>query len=56
MGTDKRGEAGIKELSFPGIHPKTAKYLAEKIKIKAIGLGTPSLDYGKSKTYQMCPR
>ena len=52
MGTDKRGEQGVKALSFPGIHPKTAAYLAKQVKIKAVGLDTPSLDYGKSTTYQ----
>ena len=52
MGTAKRGQQGVKELSFPGIHPQTAKYLAEKVKVKAVGLDTPSLDYGKSSTYE----
>ncbi len=48
MGTTKRGEAGVKALSFPGIHPQTAEFIATKRKIKAVGLDTPSLDYGKS--------
>lgn len=51
MGTDKRGQEGVKNLSFPGISPKAATYLAKKIKIKAVGLDTPSLDYGKSTDF-----
>ncbi|WP_281558018.1 cyclase family protein [Thalassomonas sp. RHCl1] len=52
MGTVKRGEQGVKELSFPGIHPKAAEFIASKRKIKAVGLDTPSLDYGKSTQFQ----
>ena len=51
MGTDKRGQEGVKNLSFPGISPKAATYLAKKLNIKAVGLDTPSLDYGKSTDF-----
>lgn len=51
MGTDKRGEAGVRELSFPGIHPDAARLLATGRTIKAVGLDTPSIDYGKSKNF-----
>ena len=52
MGTDKRGEAGVKELKFPGIHPEAAKFLVTKRKIKAVGLDTPSIDFGGSTLYE----
>ncbi|WP_236701302.1 cyclase family protein [Thalassomonas viridans] len=52
MGTVKRGEQGVKELSFPGIHPEAAGFIATKRKIKAVGLDTPSLDYGKSTGFE----
>lgn len=48
MGTKKRGPEGVKELSFPGLHPDAAKWLVEYRDIKAIGLDTPSIDYGRS--------
>ncbi len=52
MGTDKRGEEGVKELKFPGIHPETAKFLVANRKIKAVGLDTPSIDYGGSVLFE----
>lgn len=52
MGTDKRGPEGVKELKFPGIHPDAAEFLANKRKIKAVGLDTPSIDYGGSSLYE----
>ena len=51
MGTDKRGEEGVKELKFPGIHPDTARFLANERNIKAVGLDTPSIDFGGSTLY-----
>jgi kynurenine formamidase len=52
MGTDERGQEGIKKLKFPGIHPEAAKFLATKRKIKAVGLDTPSIDFGGSKLFE----
>ncbi|TVQ03599.1 MAG: cyclase family protein [Balneolaceae bacterium] len=52
LGTDKRGEEGVAELSFPGIHPDTAQWLIENRRINAVGLDTPSLDYGKSRLFE----
>lgn len=48
MGTDKRGAEAVAGLHFPGLHPNAAKWLVENRKIKAIGLDTPSIDYGQS--------
>jgi len=52
MGTDKLGEEAVKELHFPGLHPDGAKWLVENRNIKAIGLDTPSIDYGQSTYFQ----
>lgn len=52
MGTKKRGEQGVAELHFPGLDPYTAKWLTKKRKVKAIGIDTPSIDYGPSKNFQ----
>lgn len=52
LGTDKRGEEALAELSFPGIHPKAARWLVENRNIKAVGLDTPSLDYGQSELFE----
>lgn len=56
FGTPKTGMAAIPELHFPGILPDAAQWLVEKRNIKAVGLDTPSLDYGQStdfKTHQI---
>ncbi len=52
MGTEKRGKAGVEELKFPGIHPEAARFLVTKRKIKAVGLDTPSLDFGGSTLFE----
>lgn len=51
MGTDKLGDEAVKELHFPGLHPDTAKWLVENRDINAVGLDTPSIDYGQSTHY-----
>ena len=52
MGTDERGPEAIQKLKFPGIHPDAAKFLISKRKIKAVGLDTPSMDFGGSKLFK----
>ncbi|WBL41733.1 cyclase family protein [Algoriphagus halophytocola] len=51
FGTAKTGADAIPELHFPGIQPETAEWLAKSRNIKAVGLDTPSLDYGQSKDF-----
>lgn len=51
FGTSKIGLEAIPELHFPGIDPAGAKFLAQKRKIKAVGIDTPSLDFGQSKDF-----
>lgn len=52
MGTNERGKEAVKKLKFPGIHPDAAKFLVSKRKIKAVGLDTPSIDFGGSTQYE----
>ncbi len=52
MGTDKRGSEAVKELHFPGLHPEAAKWLVEDRKVSAVGLDTPSIDYGQSELFE----
>lgn len=51
FGTAKIGADAIPELHFPGIQPETATWLAKNRNVKAVGLDTPSLDYGQSKDF-----
>ena len=52
FGTAMKGFEAIPLLHFPGIAPETTKWLVEKRNIKALGLDTPSMDYGQSKDFQ----
>jgi kynurenine formamidase len=42
---------GVENLHFPGLHPDAAKWLVSNRKIRAVGLDTPSIDYGQSKDF-----
>ncbi len=52
MGTAERGEAAVKKLHFPGLSPEAAQWLVDKRHIHAIGLDTPSIDYGQSQDFR----
>lgn len=52
LGTARRGEEALPELSFPGIHPETAEWIVSNRTVKAVGLDTPSLDYGQSELFE----
>jgi len=52
MGTDERGDSAVAKLHFPGLHPDAAKWLMANCSIKAIGLDTPSIDYGQSQYFE----
>lgn len=52
MGTNKKGLEAVKELHFPGLDPAAAKWLTENRNISAIGLDTPSIDYGQSQLFE----
>jgi kynurenine formamidase len=51
LGTTKSGPAGVAELHFPGIDSSAARWLATERQVKAVGIDTPSIDYGQSQTY-----
>lgn len=52
LGTERRGAEAVPELHFPGLHPDAAHWLVAERKIDAIGLDTPSIDYGQSKLFE----
>ncbi|HCA79269.1 MAG TPA: cyclase [Bacteroidetes bacterium] len=52
MGTNERGPDAVAKLHFPGLHPDAAKWIVENRSVKAIGLDTPSIDYGQSKDFR----
>jgi kynurenine formamidase len=52
MGTEARGPDAVPLLHFPGLHPDAARWLIEHRVIHAIGLDTPSIDYGQSAGFE----
>lgn len=50
MGTAERGSDAVAKLHFPGIDPALARALVDR-GVAAVGLDTPSLDYGQSKDF-----
>lgn len=51
FGTSEKGAEGIAKLHFPGIDPRAAEWLVQH-KVKAVGIDTPSIDYGQSKDFK----
>ncbi|MEZ4699229.1 MAG: cyclase family protein [Rhodothermales bacterium] len=52
MGTTLRGAEGVANLHFPGIHPETARWLLANRYIHAVGIDTPSIDFGQSTLFE----
>ena len=50
LGTTRSGAEGVAELHFPGIDSAAAGRLVER-GVRAVGIDTPSIDYGQSSTY-----
>jgi kynurenine formamidase len=50
LGTGKTGAAAVAELHFPGLDLDAARALVRR-KVKAVGIDTPSIDYGRSTTF-----
>jgi kynurenine formamidase len=42
----------VPELHFPGLHPEAARWLVENRRIDALGIDTPSIDYGGSTLFE----
>jgi kynurenine formamidase len=51
LGTTKAGPTGVAELHFPGIDSSAARWLSAERRVNAVGIDTPSIDYGQSKTF-----
>ena len=52
MGTNERGAAAVPKLHFPGLHPDAARWLTANRAVKAVGLDTPSIDFGQSQLFE----
>jgi kynurenine formamidase len=50
LGTIKTGAAAVPELHFPGLSLDAARELARR-RVSAVGIDTPSIDYGQVKNY-----
>lgn len=52
MGTDELGAEAVAKLHFPGLDPEAARWLTEHRSIKAVGIDTPSIDFGQSTLFK----
>ena len=50
LGTTRKGPAAVAELHFPGIDSSAAAQLIAR-RVKAVGIDTPSIDYGQSSSF-----
>lgn len=51
LGTTETGPDAVPKLHFPGLHPEAAAWLVSNRQINAIGIDTPSIDYGQSTLF-----
>lgn len=52
LGTELRGQEGVRALHFPGLHPDAAAWLVRERHVKAVGIDTASIDYGRSTKFE----
>lgn len=52
MGTDMKGDSAVALLHFPGLEPECAQWLVDNRSIKALGIDTPSIDFGQSSEFK----
>jgi kynurenine formamidase len=52
LGTDAVGEEAVPQLHFPGLGPEAAQWLVEHRAVRAVGIDTPSIDYGQSADFR----
>ncbi|MGD2152236.1 MAG: cyclase family protein [Gemmatimonadales bacterium] len=52
LGTARTGPEAIPELHFPGLHRDAAQWLIDNRRIDALGIDTPSIDYGQSTLFE----
>lgn len=51
LGTTRTGPEAVAELHFPGLDPAGARLLVQR-RVDAVGIDTPSIDYGQSTTFE----
>lgn len=51
LGTDLEGPEAVAELHFPGLAPEAAEWLVASRGVVAVGIDTPSVDYGQSADF-----
>jgi len=51
LGTALTGPEAVPQLRFPGLHPDAARWLVENRDVAAVGIDTPSIDYGQSQDF-----
>ena len=52
LGTGLTGPEAVAELHFPGLSPEAARWLVENREIVAVGIDTPSIDFGQSADFR----
>ncbi len=52
LGTARTGPEAIPELHFPGLHRDAAQWLVDNRRMDALGIDTPSIDYGQSTLFE----
>lgn len=52
LGTALDGPDAVPELHFPGLDPDAARWLVQNRRIDALGIDTPSIDYGQSTLFE----
>lgn len=52
LGTCERGHDAVSLLHFPGLSPEAAQWIVDNRNIHAIGIDTPSIDYGQSQLFK----
>ncbi len=53
LGTDLTGPEAVPHLHFPGFSPEVAQWLVDNRGIVAVGIDTPSIDYGQSRDFRV---
>jgi kynurenine formamidase len=51
LGTSATGAAAVPQLHFPGLDSAAARWLVEERDVDAVGIDTPSIDYGQSSRF-----
>ena len=52
LGTNRRGDSAVVELHFPGLSAAASQWLVDNRVIKAVGIDTPSIDFGQSTHFE----